>query len=68
MCLRPLAIGLVFLIAMGRRKFKIGRAHKNYEKKRQLAGKNSVGRPPKRRRQVYYVLFRVKATIELFVF
>ena len=39
MCLRPLAIGLVFLIAMGRRKFKIGRAHKNYEKKRQLAGK-----------------------------
>ena len=33
MCLRPLAIGLVFLIAMGRRKFKIGRAHKNYEKK-----------------------------------
>ena len=49
MCLRPLAIGLVCLIAMGRRKFKIGRAHKNYEKKRQLAGKNSVGRPPKRR-------------------
>ena len=37
---------------MGRRKFKIGRAHKNYEKKRQLAGKNSVGRPPKRRKQV----------------
>ena len=33
MCLRPLAIGLVFLIAMGRRKFKIGRAHKNYEKR-----------------------------------
>ncbi len=33
---------------MGRRKFKLGRAHKLYEHKRQTAKKNPVGRPPKR--------------------
>ena len=33
---------------MGRRKFKLGRAHKCYEQKRQAAKKNPVGRPPKR--------------------
>ena len=32
---------------MGRRKFKLGRIHKNYERKRQLDGKNSIGRPSK---------------------
>lgn len=35
---------------MGRRKFKLGRAHKRYELKRQAAKKNPVGRPPKQRR------------------
>ena len=32
---------------MGSRKFKIGRCHKNYERKRQLAGKLQAGRPLK---------------------
>ena len=35
---------------MGRRKFRLGRAHKLYEKKRQATKKNPVGRPPKHRR------------------
>ena len=33
MCLRPLAIGLVFLIAMGRRKFKMGALTRIMKKK-----------------------------------
>ncbi len=33
---------------MGRRKFKLGRAHKLSEQKRQATKKNPVGRPPKR--------------------
>lgn len=32
---------------MGRRKFKLGRSHKNYERKRQSSGKNPIGRPSK---------------------
>ena len=35
---------------MGRRKFRLGRAHKRYEQKRQATKKNPVGRPSKRRR------------------
>ena len=34
---------------MGRRKLKLGRSHKNYERKRQFAKKNLAGRPPKSR-------------------
>ena len=34
------------------RKMTIGRLHKNFEKKRQAANKNSVGRPPKQRKQL----------------
>ncbi len=33
---------------MGRKKFKLGRAYKLYEHKRQMAKRNPVGRPPKR--------------------
>ena len=33
---------------MGRRKFKLGRSHKNFERKRQLDGKNAIGRPSRR--------------------
>ena len=32
---------------MGRRKFKIGRHHKNYERKRQAQKKSKIGRPRK---------------------
>lgn len=32
---------------MGRCKFKLGRSHKNYERKRQSSGKNPIGRPSK---------------------
>ena len=32
---------------MGGRKFRLGRAHKRYEQKRQATNKNPVGRPPK---------------------
>ena len=32
---------------MGSRKFKLGCCHKNYERKRQLAGKLRAGRPLK---------------------
>ena len=35
---------------MGRRKFRLGRAHKKYEQKRRATKKNPIGRPPKRRR------------------
>ena len=30
---------------MGRRKFKLGRHHKNYERKRQALKKSKIGRP-----------------------
>ena len=30
---------------MGRRKFRLGRAHKKYEQKRQATKKNPIGRP-----------------------
>ena len=33
---------------MGWRKFKLGRAHKNYERKRQQESGKSIGRPPKK--------------------
>ena len=32
---------------MGRRKFKLGRHHKNYERKRQAQRRNNAGRPSK---------------------
>ena len=38
---------------MGGRKFRLGRAHKRYEQKRQAIKKNPVGRPPKRRKSTH---------------
>jgi len=36
---------------MGNRKLKVGRCHKNFERKRQINGTFAVGRPPKGQRK-----------------
>ena len=45
-------------IDMGKRKNRIGRLHKNYEKKRQSLKRNPPGRPPKRKMKKVKTTFK----------